>query len=124
MNKQGRKRPLEREREVKGIEVKGIERVNGAQIKILVKSSNREVKRKESLNTKIMCNNYEQKLLQEIFTGNYDRKLSASIYHHAKNVGIIGILAYLKIEENTYHFLLYNKVLTKISKTIKECFIV
>ena len=27
---------------------------------------------------------------QEIITGNYDRKLSASIYHHAKNVGIIG----------------------------------
>ena len=25
-------------------------------------------------------------------TRNYDRKLSASIYHHAKNVGIIGIL--------------------------------
>ena len=30
-------------------------------------------------------------------TGNYHRKLSASIYHHAKNVGIIGILAYPKI---------------------------
>ena len=29
---------------------------------------------------------------------NYYRKLSASIYHHAKNVGIIGILAYPKIE--------------------------
>ena len=27
---------------------------------------------------------------------NYYRKLSASIYHHAKNVGIIGILAYPK----------------------------
>ena len=26
-----------------------------------------------------MCDNYEQKLLQEIITGNYDRKLSASI---------------------------------------------
>ena len=27
---------------------------------------------------------------------NYDKKLSSSIYHHAKNVGIIGILAYPK----------------------------
>ena len=44
--------------------------------------------------------NYEQKLLQEIITGNYPgnyhRKLSASIYHHAKKFGIIGILAYPK----------------------------
>jgi hypothetical protein len=29
---------------------------------------------------------------------NYHRKLSASIYHHAKNVGIIGILAYPKFK--------------------------
>ena len=29
---------------------------------------------------------------------NYHWKLSASIYHHAKNVGIIGILAYPKIK--------------------------
>ena len=29
---------------------------------------------------------------------NYHRKLSASIYHHAKNVGIIGILTYQKIK--------------------------
>ena len=29
---------------------------------------------------------------------NYHRKLSAGIYHHAKNVGIIGILAYPKIK--------------------------
>ena len=29
---------------------------------------------------------------------NYHRKLSASIYHHAKNVVIIGILAYPKIK--------------------------
>jgi hypothetical protein len=43
----------------------------------------------------------------EIITGNYDKKLSqeimrrnyhASIYHHAKNVGIIGILPYPKIK--------------------------
>jgi hypothetical protein len=43
-----------------------------------------------------MFDNYEQKLLQKIITGNYDRKLSDGIYHHAKNVGIIGILAYPK----------------------------
>ena len=29
---------------------------------------------------------------------NYHRKLLPSIYHHAKNVGIIGILAYPKIK--------------------------
>ena len=29
---------------------------------------------------------------------NYHRKLSASIYHHAMNVGIIGILPYPKIK--------------------------
>ena len=29
---------------------------------------------------------------------NYHRQLSASIYHHAKNVGIIGILPYPKIK--------------------------
>ena len=34
----------------------------------------------------------------EIITGNYEEKLSASIYHHAKNVGIIGILPYPKIK--------------------------
>ena len=44
-----------------------------------------------------MCDNFEQKLLQEIIRRNYHRKLSASIYHHAKNVRIIGILAYPKI---------------------------
>jgi hypothetical protein len=31
---------------------------------------------------------------------NYHRKLSASIYHHAKNVGIIGILAYPKLSQS------------------------
>ena len=49
-----------------------------------------------------MRRNYERKLWGEIITGNlrrnYHRKLSASIYHHAKNVGIIGILAYPKIK--------------------------
>ena len=40
-----------------------------------------------------MRRNYHRKLRGEIITGNYEEKLSASIYHHAKNVGIIGILA-------------------------------
>ena len=31
---------------------------------------------------------------------NYHRKLSASIYHHTKNVGIIGILAYPKLKSS------------------------
>ena len=35
------------------------------------------------------------KLWGEIITGNYQLH---SIYHHAKNVGIIGILAYPKIK--------------------------
>ena len=30
---------------------------------------------------------------------NYHRKLSASIYHHAKNQGIIGILPYPKAQK-------------------------
>jgi hypothetical protein len=41
---------------------------------------------------------FQKKLSQEIMRRNYHRKLSASIYHHAKNVGIIGILAYPKIK--------------------------
>ena len=45
-----------------------------------------------------MTENYEEKLSQENIRRNYHRKLSASIYHHAKNVGIIGILPYLKIK--------------------------
>ena len=45
-----------------------------------------------------MRRNYEEKLSQEIMRRNYHRKLSASKYHHAKNVGIIGILPYLKIK--------------------------
>ena len=43
-----------------------------------------------------MTGNYEEKLSQENMRRNYHRKLSASIYHHAKNEGIIGILAYKK----------------------------
>ena len=39
-----------------------------------------------------MRRNYEEKLLQEIITGNYEEKLSQD----AENVGIIGILAYPK----------------------------
>ena len=46
----------------------------------------------------IITENYEEKLSQEIMRRNYHRNLSASIYHHAKNVGIIGILAYPKIK--------------------------
>jgi hypothetical protein len=45
-----------------------------------------------------MRRNYQRKLGEEIITGNYEEKLSASIYHHAKNVGIIGILPYPKIK--------------------------
>ena len=41
---------------------------------------------------------YEEKLSLEIMRRKYQRKLSASIYHHAKNVGIIGILPYPKIK--------------------------
>ena len=47
---------------------------------------------------KLSHGNYEVKLSQEIMRRNYHRKLLASINHHAKNVGIIGILAYLKIK--------------------------
>ena len=48
-----------------------------------------------------MTQNYQRRaikrrLTQEIMRRNYYRKLSASIYQHAKNVGIIGILAYPK----------------------------
>ena len=55
----------------------------------------------------IITGNYEEKLsqeimrrelIQEIMRRNYHRKLSASIYHHTKNVGIIGILPYPKIK--------------------------
>ena len=47
---------------------------------------------------KIITGNYKEKLSQEIMRRNYHRKLSASIYHHTKNVGIIGILPYPKIK--------------------------
>jgi hypothetical protein len=45
----------------------------------------------------IIPGNYEEKLSQEIMRRTHHRKLSASIYHQAKNVGIIGILTYPKI---------------------------
>ena len=35
---------------------------------------------------KIITGNYEEKLPQEIMRRNHHRKLSASIYHRAKNV--------------------------------------
>ena len=41
----------------------------------------------------IITGNYHRKLSQEIITGNYQL---VCIYHHANNVGIIGILAYPK----------------------------
>ena len=70
--------------------------------KILVKSTKPRFKAQRKVDNKnydaiIMSRNYYRKLLQEIITGNYHRKLSASKYHQAKNVGIIGILAYPKI---------------------------
>ena len=43
-----------------------------------------------------MRRNYHRKLWGEIITGNYEEKLSPSIFHHAKNVGILGKLAYPK----------------------------
>ena len=45
----------------------------------------------------IITGNYEEKLSQEIMRRNYHRKLSASIYHHTKNVEIIGILRRIQI---------------------------
>ena len=56
-----------------------------------------EISAKKGWLQNLWSDNYEGKLCRvEIITGNYHRKLSASIYHHAKNVGIIGILAYPK----------------------------
>ena len=52
---------------------------------------------------KVDYKNYEQKLWGKIITGNYEEKLSASIYHQAKNVGIIGILVYLKTLAKKLH---------------------
>ena len=58
---------------------------------------------------KIITGNYEEKLSQEIMRKNYHRKLWGKIitgnyqlvyvYHHAKNMGIMGILAYPKIND-------------------------
>ena len=56
------------------------QRVKGAQSKILVKSPEPGNKAKRMVKYK----NYDA----IIITGNYHMKLSASIYHHAKNVGI------------------------------------
>jgi hypothetical protein len=65
---------------VKGIEVKGIERVKGAQRKIFVKSpepGNKAQRKVEYKNYQAitMSRNYEEKLSVEIITGNYHRKL-------------------------------------------------
>ena len=72
-----RKRDLEREGELTEREVKGIERVKGAQRKILVKSSEPGNKAQRKVEYKnydaiTMSRNYEEKLLQEIITGNYE----------------------------------------------------
>ena len=55
----------------------------------------------EKLSQEIMWRNYHRKLWGEIITGNYEEKISASIFHHAKNVGMIGILAYPKIKSKS-----------------------
>ena len=47
----------------------------------------------EKLSQEIMRRNYHKKLWGEIITGNYQLEY---VYHHAKNMGIIGILAYPK----------------------------
>ena len=49
----------------------------------------------EILSQEIMRRNYHRKLWGEIITGNYHL---VYVYHHAKNVRIIGILAYSKIK--------------------------
>ena len=55
--------------------MKGIERVKGAQRKILVKSPEPGKKAQRKVEYKnydaIMSKNYEEKLLQEFITGNY-----------------------------------------------------
>ena len=68
-----------------------------------------------------MCDNYEQKLSAEIITGNYHRKLSASIYHHAKNVGIIGILAYPKRLPKKFSKMLRGKEIVLVIKCYFSC---
>ena len=67
-----------KEREVKGIEVKGVQR------KILVKSPEPENKAQRKFKYKnyhaiTMRRNYEEKLSKEIIKGNYQRKLSKEI---------------------------------------------
>ena len=49
-----------------------------------------------------MTQNYQR---HTIMRRNYHRKLSASIYHHAKNLGIIGILVYPKIRQITHYII-------------------
>ena len=58
---------------------------------------NREIKRKERLITKIMCDNFVEKLSGEIISRNYEL-----VYYIAQNVGIIGILSYPKIHQYPY----------------------
>ena len=67
---------MQKEQNIKSMacEVKGIERVNGAQRKILVRSSEPGNKAQRKVEYKIltMSRNYEEKLLQEIITENYE----------------------------------------------------
>ena len=74
-----------------------MERAKGAQRKILVKSpepGNKGQRKVEYTNYDAitMSRNYEEISSRE----NYYRKLSASIYHHAKNVGIIKLKINIK----------------------------
>ena len=66
-----------------------MEIVKGGHSKILVKSPELGNKAQR----KVEYKNYDAITMSR----NYYRKLSVGIYHHAKNVGIIGILAYPKI---------------------------
>ena len=75
--------------------MKGIYRALPYRVCALEKSP----KRRNKAQRKVDYKNYDAIIMSENFTGNYDRKLSASIYHHAKNEGIIGILAYPKIKQ-------------------------
>ena len=93
-----REREEERER-VKGSRIEHSRTGCALSKKIFGKSP----KRRNKAQIKVDYKNYDaitmsRNCYKEIITGNYYKcKLSASIYDHAKKVGIIGILAYPKI---------------------------
>ena len=92
-----RERERERER-YREREVKGIERMKGAQRKILVKSPEPGNKAQRKVEYKnyhaiTMSRIYEEKLLQKIITGNYEL-----VYQSRGIVRLIGILPYPKFE--------------------------